>query len=87
MPPYLDEASELLTWLTILSIICGALAVLARFYTRWLRDLIRDEISTHTALIQPTSNGGKSLPDVAAKLDKVLNHLGLDEHPTNGSTD
>jgi hypothetical protein len=53
----------------------GALAFMFRKYTRWLRDVIRDEISNHTSLIQPTSNGGKSLPDVAAKVDRILKHL------------
>lgn len=75
MPTWLDESNELLTWLTIISIIAGALAVAARFYTKWLRDLIREEISTHTQLIQPTSNGGKSLPDIAAKVDRILTRL------------
>jgi hypothetical protein len=75
MPDWLNEASELLTWLTIASILLGGLAFLIRRYTRWLRDVIRDEIATHTSLIQPTSNGGKSLPDVAAKVDRILKHL------------
>lgn len=79
MPTWLDEAPELLTWLTITSIIVGALAVLGRFYTRWLRDLIRDEIANHTSLIQPTSNGGKSLPDIARRLDLVMAKLDITE--------
>ena len=78
MPTWLDEASELLTWLTIASIIVGAGAFLARKYMHWLRDLIRDEIATHTSLIQPTSNGGKSLPDIAAKVDRILVRLEME---------
>lgn len=78
MPTWLDEASELLTWLTIASIIVGAIAFLARKYMHWLRDLIRDEIATHTSLIQPTSNGGKSLPDIAAKVDRILVRLEME---------
>lgn len=82
MPTWLDEASELLTWLTIASILLGALAFLLRKYTHWLRDLIRDEIASHTSLIQPTSNGGKSLPDIARRLDLVMAKLDIteDEH-------
>jgi len=77
MPTWLDEASELLTWLTIASIVLGGLAVLGRFYMKWLRDVIRDEVSAHTSLIQPTSNGGKSLPDIAAKVDRILDRLDM----------
>ena len=79
MPEWLNEASELLTWLTIASIIFGAAAVLFRKYTKWLRDVIRDEIAFHTSLIQPTSNGGKSLPDIAKRLDLVMDKLGITE--------
>ena len=79
MPEWLNEASELLTWLTIASIITGAVAFLIRKYMRWLRDVIRDEIAAHTSLIQPTSNGGKSLPDNAKRLDLVMDKLGITE--------
>ena len=79
MPGWIDEAGELLTWLTIASILIGGLAALTRLYLRWLRQVIRDEVATHTALIQPTSNGGRSLPDVARKLDMVIDHLGIAE--------
>ena len=79
MPEWLNEASELLTWLTIASIITGAVAFLIRKYMRWLRDVIRDEIAAHTSLIQPTSNGGKSLPDIAKRLDLVMDKLGITE--------
>lgn len=75
MPVWLDESNELLTWLTIVSIVVSAVAVTARWYTKWLRALIREEISSHTSLIQPTSNGGKSLPDIAAKVDQILIRL------------
>lgn len=79
MPAWLDEASELLTWLSIVSIVIGAVAFLLRKYMRWLRDLIREEVAAHTSLIQPTSNGGKSLPDIARRLDLVMDKLGIGE--------
>lgn len=79
MPTWLDESSELLTWLTILSILLGGLAVLARWYTKWLRKVIKDEISEHTYLISPTANGGLSLPDVSRKLDRVMRHLQIED--------
>lgn len=79
MPDWLNESSELLTWLTIASLIFGGLAVVVRQYTRWLRDVIREEIVNHTSLIQPTSNGGKSLPDIARRLDLVMAKLDIRE--------
>lgn len=79
MPEWLNEASELLTWLTIASIVFGGIAFIVRKYTRWLRDVIREEIASHTSLIQPTSNGGKSLPDIAKRLDLVMDKLGITE--------
>lgn len=79
MPTWLDEATELLTWLTIASIVVGALAFIGRQFMRWLRDVIRDEIASHTQLIQPTSNGGKSLPDIARRLDLVMAKLDIQE--------
>ena len=79
MPAFLDEASELLTWLTILSIVLGGLAFLVRWYTKWLRGVIRDEITEHTFLISPNANGGLSLPDVSRKLDRVMKHLQIED--------
>lgn len=79
MPAWLDEASELLTWLTILSILLGGIAVLIRWWTKWLRGVIRDEISEHTYLISPNANGGLSLPDVNRKLDRVMKHLQIED--------
>lgn len=79
MPDWINEATELLTWLTILSILTGALVASGRWYVTWLRRVIRDEVAERTALIQPTSNGGKSLPDVAHKVDRILAHLGIED--------
>lgn len=80
MPAWLNESSELLTWLSILGIVLGGLAWLSKRYMKWLRDLIREEIASHTSLIQPTSNGGKSLPDIARKVDRLIQHLGIEEN-------
>jgi hypothetical protein len=46
---------------------------------RWLKEMIREEVFSHTKLIQPTSNGGKSLPDIARKVDRLMEHLGIEE--------
>ena len=79
MPTWLDEASELLTWLTILSILLGGIAVLGRWFCKWLRKVIKEEITEHTYLISPTANGGLSLPDVNRKLDRVMKHLQIED--------
>lgn len=79
MPPWINESGELLTWLSILGIILGGLTWLGRRYMRWLKEVIREEVFSHTRLIQPTSNGGKSLPDIARKVDRLMEHLGIEE--------
>lgn len=50
-----------------------------------VREIVKDELALATAPIQPTANGGLSLPDVAktsarneAMLRQVAKHLGID---------
>lgn len=42
---------------------------LSRWWLRQLRKTIHDEIEEYTMPIQPTANGGLSLPDVARKVE------------------
>jgi hypothetical protein len=44
---------------------------LSRWWLRQLRKTIHDEIEEYTKPIQPTANGGLSLPDVARKVEKM----------------
>jgi hypothetical protein len=51
--------------------IIGALIGLGRWWLKKLRSIIREEIEEFTAPIQPTANGGNSLPDVSRKVQKL----------------
>ena len=65
----------------IVGLIATALAALAIMGTGlvWLiRNVVRDEIKKATLTIQPGfRNGGESLADVAAKVDRISEKLGL----------
>lgn len=47
------------------------IARVGRWMKHAVREIVREEIMEHTALIQPTSNGGKSLPDIAKRTDRI----------------
>lgn len=49
--------------------VVGAVTALSKWWLKQLRTMIRDQVEEFTAPIQPTANGGKSLPDVARKVD------------------
>ena len=56
---------------TVIAAIAGLLIAVGRWLCRQIREVVRDEIGQATSLIQPTSNGGKSLPDIANRLEQV----------------
>lgn len=58
--------------LGVIALIGGFLAALIRYWTRKFASAVEGIVVKHTAPIQPNANGGKSLPDVAAKVDLVL---------------
>jgi hypothetical protein len=49
----------------------GAVIALSRWWIRILRKIIREEVEEFTKPIQPNANGGKSLPDVANRVDTM----------------
>lgn len=51
--------------------VVGAIIALSRWWLKQLRGMIREEVEEFTAPIQPTANGGNSLPDVARRVDKI----------------
>ena len=61
------------TVLAILAIMGAALV--------WLvRNVVRDEIAKATMSIQPGyRNGGQSLADLAHKVDRLIEHVGMDK--------
>ena len=67
----------LLESLTVVSLALGIIAMLGKFLiVNPLKSYIKDQ--THP--IQPTANGGRSLPDVARAVDRIEKRL--DEHIT-----
>jgi len=65
----------------VVGLVATALAALAIMGTGlvWLiRNVVRDEIKKATQPIQPGfRNGGESLADVAAKVDRIVHKLGV----------
>lgn len=51
--------------------VVGAVVALSRWWLKQLRAMIREEVEEFTAPIQPTANGGLSLPDVSRRVEKL----------------
>jgi hypothetical protein len=51
--------------------VVGAAMGLSRWWMKQLKKVIHDEVEEFTQPIQPTANGGLSLPDVARKVEKL----------------
>ena len=63
--------------LTVVSLSIGILSVLVKwFVVNPLKNFIKEQ----TYPIQPTANGGRSLPDIARTVDRIEKRL--DEHIT-----
>jgi hypothetical protein len=67
----------LLESLTVVSLSIGILAVLGKLL---IVTPIKNYIKDQTYPIQPTANGGRSLPDIARTVDRIEKRL--DEHIT-----
>jgi hypothetical protein len=65
----------LLESLTVVSLSIGILTVLARWF---IINPLKTFIKEQTYPIQPTANGGRSLPDIARTVDRIEKRL--DEH-------
>lgn len=51
--------------------VVGAAMGLSRWWMKQLKKVIHEEVEEFTQPIQPTANGGLSLPDVARKVEKL----------------
>lgn len=66
---------SLVEWLTTISLTIGIIAALGK----WLVvNPLKSYIKEQTYPIQPTANGGRSLPDVASAIARIEHRL--DEH-------
>jgi len=63
--------------LTVVSLSIGILTVLGKWF---IVTPIKNFIKEQTYPIQPTANGGRSLPDIARTVDRIEKRL--DEHIT-----
>jgi len=63
--------------LTVVSLSIGILTVLGKIF---IVTPIKNYIKDQTYPIQPTANGGRSLPDIARTVDRIEKRL--DEHIT-----
>ena len=67
----------LIELLTVASLSLGILTVLAKWF---VVTPIKNYIKDQTYPIQPSANGGRSLPDIARTVDRIEKRL--DEHIT-----
>lgn len=51
--------------------VVGAATGFSRWWLKQLRKTIHEEVEEYTQPIQPTANGGLSLPDVARKVERL----------------
>ena len=51
--------------------VIGAATGFSRWWLRQLRKTIHEEVEEYTKPIQPSANGGRSLPDVARKVERL----------------
>lgn len=65
------DVGDLAAILAFTLAVVGAVTGLSRWWMRSLRSIIREEIEEFTKPIQPTANGGLSLPDVSRKVDTL----------------
>jgi hypothetical protein len=63
--------------LTVVSLSIGILTILGKLF---IVTPIKNYIKDQTYPIQPTANGGRSLPDIARTVDRIEKRL--DEHIT-----
>lgn len=58
-------------------LIAGSTVVfgVTRWWMKIMRKMVREELTTATAQIQPHANGGLSLPDIARRTEKLENQM------------
>lgn len=70
------DITDIATILFFTVALVGAVAGLLRFTANAIKRVVREELEHYTRPIQPGyRNGGQSLADVAAKVDKLIEKL------------
>ena len=82
----LFDVGDLSALLGLIVLASGIFFGVTRWWLKMMKSLIRDEVGAATAPIQPSANGGLSLPDVArktAKLEKQMDIILDNQMQTN----
>jgi hypothetical protein len=69
--PNLLDVGDMSAMLGLLVAFSGVVFGIVRWFTRGIREIVREEIQEATQPIHPDSNGGLSLADVARKTDRL----------------
>jgi len=69
--PNMLDVGDLSAMLGLLIAFSGVVFGIVRWFTRGIREIVREEIQEATQPIHPSSNGGLSLADVARKTDRL----------------
>jgi len=67
------DVGDIAAILALITAAVGSAAGLSRWWMKQLRNTIHEEVEEFTQPIQPTANGGYSLPDVSRKVEKLEN--------------
>lgn len=65
------DVGDLAAILAFVIAVVGTMGAISRWWMKALRGIIKEEIEQATAPIQPTANGGNSLPDVSRRVSAV----------------
>lgn len=65
------DIGDLAAMLAFITAVIGSAAALSRWWMKQLKSTIHEEVEKYTEPIQPNSNGGLSLPDVARKVERL----------------
>jgi hypothetical protein len=65
------DVGDLAVILAFIVAVIGAVTGLGRWWLKQLRKTIKEEVIEYTKPIQPTANGGYSLPDISRRVEKL----------------
>jgi hypothetical protein len=67
----LFDVGDLSALLGLIVLVSGMIFGVSKWWLKLMKAIIKDEIGTATAPIQPGANGGLSLPDVARRTEQL----------------
>jgi hypothetical protein len=73
----LFDVGDLSALLGLIALASGMVFGVSRWWLKIMKTLIKDEIGAATAPIQPSANGGLSLPDVARRTEKLEKQMDI----------